>query len=62
MDRENDYMFMCDFECGFNAPWFKQLLSWGSIHGVYVQGDNFWELEILFVKNFIVECLGSLKR
>jgi hypothetical protein len=54
-------MLMCNFECSFNAPWFNQLLSWGSIFGVYVQGENFWEVGVIFVKKFNVECLGFLK-
>lgn len=61
MDRENEYMLMCSFECNFNVPWFNQLLSWGSICGVYVQGDKFWEVGVIFVKIFNVECLRSLK-
>jgi len=61
MDTENEYMLMCNFECNFNVPWLNQLLSWGSILGVYVQGDNFWKIEVIFVKFFNVECLRFLK-
>ncbi len=31
------------------------LLALGSIHGVFTQGDNFWEIVVMFVRTFFVE-------
>jgi hypothetical protein len=31
----------------------NHLLSFGSIHGVFVQGDNLWEVGVMFVNTFV---------
>jgi hypothetical protein len=59
IDKESEYLLMREFRV---AAFFlgNHFLSLGSIHGVFVQGDNLQEVGVMFVNNF--RMLKSLKR
>jgi hypothetical protein len=52
MDRESEQLLM--WEALSVASFFlgNYLLALGSIHSVFIQGDNFWEIVVMFVKTF----------